>query len=96
MVTHIVFPSKASADSLLFEIAVTPMPEGFSTPVWVWRNSDNPTEPQDYVVGADGRVVIAHPFDDIQLKWLKAYLAGQAGVEILDDLPKDWKYPEIK
>jgi hypothetical protein len=94
MVTHIIFPSKAVADALLYEIAVTPMVDGQGSPVWVWWNPDNPVKNDiSYATSQDGRVAIAHPFDDVALTWLTAYLDGQAGVQILDALPSDWRYP---
>ena len=87
--TVVVFRDRALADELLREIAATPAIDG-AEPVWVWYDPDDDTNVVGYGEAADGRVAIAHHWDEAVSDWLRAYLAGVSGVEVRDDLPADW------
>jgi hypothetical protein len=40
----------------------------------------------------DGRVIIIHPWSELELEWLKAYCADNKDVKFLDTIPTDWKW----
>lgn len=93
--TVIVAVDKATMDALMQEVSATPVIEGDgSVPVWVWFESWAPTNDVTYNIGGDGRCAIAHRWTPLVREWWESYTAGWAGVEIRDDLPADWQYPE--
>lgn len=95
MSTVIIAADKATMDALTNEVSATPVIEGDGgVPVWVWFESDSPTNDVTYAVAADGRCAIAHPFTPLVREWWEAYTAGWPGIEVRDDLPADWVFAE--
>lgn len=83
----IVFADKATADAQLRNIAETP------GGVWVYVNPDNQGNDVQYAMGADGRCAIAHEFGAEDIAYLTERLKNMLGIQLLDALPEDWKYP---
>jgi hypothetical protein len=92
---YIVFPDRATADTVLREVAATPDIEGGVGPVWVWYDPDLDTNVVGYAEGADGRCMIAHHWMEVDRAWIEAYLAAWPEVEVLDAAPDDWAWPEL-
>jgi hypothetical protein len=95
--TVIVFQTQSLADSILDEIAVMPVLEGGNGPVWVYHLPSASTNNIAYNKSQDGRVLIAHPWSEVDRDWLEAYMSEwiSAGrVQVLDAIPADWQYGE--
>lgn len=84
--TVLVFKDKTTADTVLKEIAATPFGQ-----VWAWYDPDRAENAIQYAQSTDGRCAVAHPFSEEDGAWLKVYLGGMAGVQVLDALPSDWR-----
>lgn len=93
----VVFQSTSLADTILHEICATPNLEGGVGAVIVWWEPENGVNAVCYSIGADGRCLVAHPWKEVDVDWLEAYMNEwiQAGtVQILDSVPADWQYPQ--
>lgn len=94
----LVFKSRAIADTVLKEIAVTPEVENGIGPVWVWYPPDGERNDVSYTHSDDGRAAIAHPWSEVDREWLAAYCAEwiTAGdMSIAAALPGDWKWTMV-
>lgn len=93
----IVFPTRQVADEILREIAATPAIEGGIGPVWVWFNPDADMNDISYATDASGRCAIAHPWTEVDIAWLTAYITGDSApltwqeTRFMDVLPPNWQ-----
>lgn len=99
MTTWLIFETKALADALTQDIAVTPSGVIFycAQPLPDYGFDATPNR-MGYRISADGRAAIGHPLTEADVDFFEAYLADEitaGSVAVTQTWPSDWADAEV-